>query len=553
MKPLTSTAILFILIVFVLVSCSPPKEKRGAISPVNYNDLVQLFKEWREFQKPEIIDGVPDYTAAAMEKQRADLKDYQERLAAMDPSSWPVSQQIDYHIVRAEMNGLDFDHRVLRPWSRNPCFYSVYYSSPSDVPALEGPWRYGTLCLWKYSFPLSNEALKDFKHHIQAIPEVLEQAKINLIEEAKDLWFLAVRLKKRESVFLENLALRLKTDHPDLILDIKKAKNAVDEFRIWLENKQRTMTAPSGIGIKNYTWYMKNVHLIPYSWEEQMDIIQRELVRSITCLKLEENRNRDLPELTPPGSIEEYQKRFAEAVNFFMHFLEEQEIMTIPDYLQDTLMRKVGYIPPDGLRDFFTQIDYHNSLPMRAHGTHWFDLARMKHEPHPSPIRQIPLLYNIWDSRAEGLATGMEEMTMHAGYLDENPRARELVHILVACRAARAMGDLKMHSNEFTLEEAVDFAVKWTPRGWMPREGNTVWNDEDLYLQQPGYGTSYLVGKVHLEKLISDCTEQQGNQFKIKEFFDKFHASGMIPLSLIRWEMTGLDDEMRELGLIHQD
>ena len=45
------------------------------------------------------------------------------RLAAIDPSGWPIPQQVDYHVVRAEMNGLDFDHRVLRPWANNPAFY----------------------------------------------------------------------------------------------------------------------------------------------------------------------------------------------------------------------------------------------------------------------------------------------------------------------------------------------------------------------------------------------------------------------------------------------
>jgi hypothetical protein len=545
-----SAGVSILFIIFLLFYCAPQEEKEDVISSNDYENLVKLFKEWREFQKPEIVDGVPDYTAAAMAKQRLGLRGFQDRLAAINPSSWPVSQQVDYHIVRAEMNGLDFDHRVLRPWSRNPCFYSVYYRSPSDVPALEGPWRYGTLCLWKYTFPLSKEALDDFRMHLQAIPKVLEQAKINLTEEAKDLWFLGIRLKKMESVFLDNLAQRLSADHPDLVPDIRQAKVAVDEFREWLEKKQKDITAPSGIGIENYNWYMKNVHLNPYTWEEQLVILKRELNRAHACLKLEENRNRHLPQLKPPNSREEYQQRFDEAVNYFMQFLKDDEIMTVPDYLQDTLKRNVGFIPPDGLRDFFTQVDYHDSLPMRCHGTHWFDLARMKHEPHSSPIRRVPLLYNIWDSRAEGLATGMEEMMMHTGLLDERPRARELVYILIACRAARAMGDLKMHSHDFTLEEAVDFAVKWTPRGWMPREGNTVWVDEELYLQQPGYGTSYIVSKVHLEKLIEDCAQQQGEEFSLKRFFDQFHASGMIPLSLIRWEMTGLEDEMKELSFM---
>jgi hypothetical protein len=335
-------------------------------------------------------------------------------------------------------------------------------------------------------------------------------------------------------------------DHPDLAPDFDRAKEAVDEFRGWLEDKQKDMTATSGIGVENYNWYMKNVHLWPYTWEDQLVIINRELERSIAFLKLEENRNRQLPLLKPPENREEYQQRHDDAVDQFMGFMREN-VMTLPDYQNGTLKRIVGFIPPDGLRDFFSQVDYHDPLPLRCHGTHWFDLARMEHEPHPSPIRRVPLLYNIWDSRAEGLATGMEEIAMHAGLLDEKPRVRELTWIMLACRCARGMGDLKMHSNEFTLDEAVDYGVKWTPRGWMPREGNTIWADEDLYLVQPGYGTSYVVGKAHLEKLIADRAEQLGDKFDLKSFFDEFHTYGMIPLSLIRWEMTGRDDEIKKL------
>jgi hypothetical protein len=544
-KPFVVMLLFFIL--FIYFGCAPKEKADEAVASSNYEDLVKLFGQWREFQKPEIVDGVPDYTAAAMERQRLGLKDYQNRLGAIDSSSWPISQQVDYHIVRAEMNGLDFDHRVLRPWSRNPCFYSVYYRSPSDVPALEGPWRYGTLCLWKHTFPLSEEQYGDFEMHLRAIPKVLEQARENLVEEAKDLWFLGIGKKKREGDFLENLAQRLGEDHPDLVPSINQAKAAVDDFCAWLEEKQKDMTAPSGIDIENYNWYMKNVHLVPYTWEDQLDILNRELERSFACLKLEENRNNHLPQLEPPKSREEYQQRFDEAVDHFMTFLREKEIMTLPEYMNDTLKRTVGFIPPDGLRDFFTQVDYHDPLPLRCHGTHWFDLARMKHEPHLSPIRRVPLLYNIWDSRAEGLATGTEEMMMHTGLLDERPRVRELVYIMLACRAARAMGDLKMHSNKFTLEDAVDFGVDWTPRGWMSKKGNTIWFDEELYLQQPGYGTSYVVGKVHLEKLIADRAQQLGEKFSLKQFFDEFHACGMIPLSLIRWEMTGLEDEIEQL------
>jgi uncharacterized protein (DUF885 family) len=165
----------------------------------------------------------------------------------------------------------------------------------------------------------------------------------------------------------------------------------------------------------------------------------------------------------------------------------------------------------------------------------------MEREPHASVIRRVPLLYNIWDTRAEGFATGFEEIAMTAGFLDAaGPRVRELIY-------ARAVGALRMHSNEWTLEQSVQYAVDHTPYGWLPKEGNTVWGEQQLYLEQPGYGTSYLIGKAHIEKLFADRAQQTGPAFNVREFFDAFHAAGMMPASMIRWEITGLDDEVKGL------
>ena len=123
---------------------APSEEAAGtAATSTSYDDLVALFEEWREFERPEMVYGVPDYASGAMAAQHRELAGYQQRLAAIDPSGWPVSQQIDHHLVRAEMNGLDFDQRVRRPWARNPAFYTTIFPSQSDVPAHEGPVIHG--------------------------------------------------------------------------------------------------------------------------------------------------------------------------------------------------------------------------------------------------------------------------------------------------------------------------------------------------------------------------------------------------------------------------
>ena len=104
------------LLLAAMASCagaSPPPPRA-----MSYADLVSLFADWRELQKPRLVDGVPDYTPAAMAAQHRALAGYQQKLAAIVPGDWPVAQQADYHVVRAEMNALDFDHRVLRRASR---------------------------------------------------------------------------------------------------------------------------------------------------------------------------------------------------------------------------------------------------------------------------------------------------------------------------------------------------------------------------------------------------------------------------------------------------
>jgi uncharacterized protein (DUF885 family) len=191
------------------------------------------------------------------------------------------------------------------------------------------------------------------------------------------------------------------------------------------------------------------------------------------------------------------------------------------------------------VRNFFSEVTYRDPLAMRTHMHHWIELARRREAPHASPIRRVAPLSNIYASRAEGFATGVEEMFMHAGLFDDSPRSRELVWIMLAQRAARALSGLRLNANEFTMEQAVEHAMKWTPRGWLT-DGDLVRGEQLLYLRQPGYGTSYLTGKIEIEELIAERASQLGEQFTMRRFFDEFFDAGIIPIVLVRWQTTGV-------------
>ena len=510
-----------------------------------YEDLVSLFGEWRAFQKPKLVGGVPDYTAGAMAAQHRELASWQKRLAAIDPGGWPIPQQVDWHVVRAEMNGLDFDHRVLKPWANNPAFYVTVFPDESDQPAREGPFAYGAVELWSHAFPLDAKSSAEVATGIRAIPGLLAQAKKNLVGSSRDLWVYGTKSIRQQSADLAALSSKL-TDAA-LKEDVDRARKATDDFAAWLDSQAASKKGPSGIGVGNYDWYLENVQLAPYTWREQVTIMERELSRAHALLAMEELRNASLPSQEPIASPEEFDRRFGAAVTEYMTFLRDRGILTVRDWMDPALRARIGTFRA-GPREFFSEVDYRDPEIMRTHGYHWFDKARMVHEPHASPIRRGALLYNIFVTRTEGHATGWEELMMQAGMFDARPRTRELLYILLAQRAARALGDLRMHANEYTLEQAAEFTSANTPRGWLRLDGELVRGEQHLYLQQPAYGTSYVIGKIQIEKILADRKRQLGDGFTMKRFMDEFDAAGLVPAALLHWELTGrMPEDVRRM------
>ncbi|HEX9149183.1 MAG TPA: DUF885 family protein, partial [Thermoanaerobaculia bacterium] len=307
-----------------------------------YEDLLSLFRDWRSFQKPRLVDGVPDYTPAAMAAQHQELASWQQRLAAIDPSGWPVGRQVDWHVVRAEMNGLDFDHRVAKPWANNPAFYVTVFTEESDQPAREGPFAYGAVELWSHTFPLTAESAARIDAGIQAIPGLLGQAKKNLVGSGRDLWISGAKSIRQQSADLAELASRLTETAGSLKASVEAAKKATDDFAAWLDSQAASKTGPSGVGVENYDWYLKNVQLAPYTWRDEVTIMERELARAHALLAMEELRNARLPEQVPVASAEEYDRRFGAAVTEYMAFLREHDVLTVTGDMDAALRARIG-------------------------------------------------------------------------------------------------------------------------------------------------------------------------------------------------------------------
>jgi hypothetical protein len=526
------------LFIFSLPNCSTEKGSGDVAKNTNYDELVSLFKEFREFSQMDRSEGAPDFSVIAMEKQFREFTVYQNRLKAFDPGGWTVDEQIDFHLVRAEMNGFEFQHRVLKPWVKDPCFYL------DQMPSM---WRLRRL-------PLDPESIPGMKERFQAVPALFDQAKNNLSNLAEvpgDLAILALKRLDDYKTSLPEMKTRIGEFHPELAAEFDGVLSALADYRSWIEENQDQMTAMAGVGKENYDWLLKNVYMFPYTWEDCRTIVELEDNRVVTFQKLEENRNRHLPMNKPVTSQEEYKASVADAIDHVMNFLEEEEIFTIHDYLVpgDYFGSWHGFENPwPDHHDYFFNFSHREPVMEETHEMvgHHFDGLRYGLDERP--IRGGRRPYKISTGRGEGFAFALEELLMHAGYLDERPRrGREIAYEQAAFRTVRALADVYMHSGDWTLTEAMEFAVANAPHGELLDDSPHLWFEMETTLRGVGHHMIMVVGKVQFMEVFRDRAQQMGDEFVLKDFMDEYLEAGMIPQSLIRWQITGYEDEIKAL------
>ena len=505
------------------------------------DSLENIFIEWRSFEKPPKYRGAPDYRKKTFDSRMIEFEQLRKRLNEVDKASLDTESQVDWTLIWAEMNGFEFNYNILKPWERDPAFYKSLWMNRSDVPAHEGPTHHMVVEVWQYDFPLSRQQSKKLTNELSIIPEFNQQAKTNLTGNARDLWIAGIRDIDTQVLNLESLKnFPGVKEHKDLIQIIDESISSTKSLSKWLKDESKNKTGPSGIGKDNYTWYQKNVHLVPLSWDDEVMLLKRELARAWSSLKLEEHKNRNLPKLTSASNQEEYMKKAQDASKDLIEFLDKQQVINVKDYYKDALDERLGKFVPEDTRNFFWITAHLDPKPLYSHFFHWFELAEMDLNPHENIIRKDAVLYNIFDSRNEGVATSVEEMFMQAGLYESNPRSKEIVYILIAQRAARGLGSLYAHANLMTMEEAGKIHSEYTPRGWMKTEKELLIFEQHLYLRQPGYGTSYITGKYLFENALAEYSRinEKDPNSNLKNFFKNLIEIGNIPMTLFHWELN---------------
>ena len=502
----------------------------------DYPTLIEIYDDFLLWNAQKRTD----FGAVAIADRRAAVQDFHARLETLAVHDWPREQQSEFLAVRAKIDQEYFRLHVSRPWARDPGFY---------VDRM--------LRLTFTELPVDGDELQNLRDQLAAIPTLVFAAMENLDDVAADYADLAIfNLGNSDGVghgfpyratppagvigWYEDLLHRALEQQPELKGEIVTARDAVEKFNTWLQDNRHEMTGHAGVGRDNFNWYLKHVKLMPFTTDQIVVLGERELNRLWSVYALERHRNRGLPEIELPTTAEEYQQRIDATDARIRGFLVSEDIITIPDYINE-LDTNVPWIVRDSGPNFWEQIQYRNPTPDHLHAVipgHRFDGVVEDNNTHPIRGRLTD------GARAEGWAVYLEEAMMNAGLLDDSPRVRELIYLFGIFRAARMPVDVWLQLNEMTVSEAVDY--------WMERvpylDADVARVDAEIYLRRPpGYGLGYMTGMVQMQELLADRKRQLGADFDLREFHDALMESGRLPLSLLRWEMTGLDDEVAPL------
>ncbi len=532
---------LLLLFVSALLVAQPARAATHA-------ELVTLYGQFREAVKVAAPGGVPDHGEAAMRKRHEVAKAAMTTVGRMDDTSWPIPQRADLLLALAEMRGVDFEHRVLRPWARDPSWWSTLDIGwgPKIVTAFAPP-----------KLPLRPAAARgELRARLRAVPPTLAVARASLTDLRGDLAKLGLMHHRIETRLYARMAADLAVHHPALAADARRAEQASKAFGAWLEAEGPRRPAGAGIGKEELDWYLRYVLLFPYGFDEMQSLGQREWERSMAFLKIEEHEHRATPMIAPVTSLSAFEALRREADQDLLDFLTAKRIMTVPSWL--TVPEPEGpYVMPMNQdparggpfdapieRNFFREAEDRDPRSLRAHNLpgHIFDSRSQRQDTRP--IRGGERLGFIDSSRLEGWAFYLEEMLLQAGWLDGRPKAREIHYVLQANRAARLRAELMAHANAWSFDQALAWLTSRTPK-WMEMNDDTALYDMALYLRQPGLGLNYYFGKLQIEQLLAEVAHKDGDGFDLQRFHDRFIASGVIPVALIRWEMTGNDDQVR--------
>lgn len=505
-----------------------------------------------------------DFSPAADRAYAANLRRFRDELAALAPGGESVHDQVDYLLLRADIEGDWWQREYVRAQARNPTVY-------------EGECSNGIFSLLKRDFAPKAERARDATQRLRACRRVLEQGKANLTAVVREFAVVASEdIADGDALYTQSLSALAdgisKDDRRALFAARDDALAALHDFKRWVD--ARTPAWRSGgfaAGEAQYDFYLRRVLLLPFNAQELRRIGALELARDRALGAWEAQRERyDISTSAPAaqgGGAK--QPTFANKRQFLEYyesqtarlraFVSSRHLVRVPPYVGDFKIVELpsalapinpgGFMNPPGPFDtdrtgfyFVPDYDPKNSSFFAAQAREAV-LPVLGHEGIPGHFLQFSIANHNPDFVrrmhsdsvfAEGWAFYGEEMLMRCGLYDDDPAGRRAVIHLMRHRATRVGVDVGLATGAMTLAQAIAY---FQANAGIDRA--TAYGEGTRFAMNPGQAIDYLAGKTQIATLLGEYLDRNGDAAPLGAFHDRLLSYGTVPFSTIAWEWFG--------------
>jgi uncharacterized protein (DUF885 family) len=516
-----------------------------------------------------------DYSAAAVQKQTADLHKWESEVAAFDPKGLNETETADREMLLANIRSQLLDNETIRSWEKKP----DNYSSGVTQSVFE---------IMSRKFAPPDDRLRSVVEREKQMPAVFAAARENLKNPPHI--YTEVALEQ-----IPGIVSFFQTDVPEAFKDATDAGTKADfaksnaaviaalqSYGEWL--KSDLLPRSNGdfrIGAEVFSKKLSYDEMVDTPLDKLLVIGRANLAKNQAEFKRVAHEidptktpQQELAELeadhpTPDHLLQSFRDTFDGLINF----INQKHIITIPSEVRPILeesppfMRALSTASMDtpGPYEKVAKEAYFNVTLPGPHDTPEEIEGRMEdfnrgtiistavHEAYPGHYVQF-----LWTpqaptkirkllgaaSNAEGWAHYCEQMMLDEGYGQPGAGAKDeresnLIRLGqlqdALLRNARFIVGIEMHRGNMTFDQGVEFFEK---EGYQTHEIGLV--ETKRGTSNPTY-LYYTLGKLEIMKLRADVMKKEGAAFSLQKFHDDFMRQGFPPIKIVRKAMLGDD------------
>jgi len=497
-----------------------------------------------------------DYSPAKIAERAQHVHALLEKVRAMKSETWSKDDHIDAILFRAQLEGPDFESRVLKFERTNP---DIYVSECTN----------GIFSLLKKDYDTPRNRAQAATARLKQMPALLKQGLSNLQSPVKTYAQFAIQSAGAiDSLFTGSLmALDVglaPNEHDELIKARDAALAALHSYAAELEKRLPKMADFAPMGEANYNYYLQHVLLLPLNASEVEMIGRIELARfraleaQLTDPKLADpdpSRSANIPK-DQAAFLKAYESREQEIIDF----LKAHQLVTLPDYLGPFQIRQLpdalkptspgGFMNPPGVYDKdptgFYFIPTYNRQSKNFYIRAAIEEPRpiLGHEGIPGHFLQLSIANHLSDEIrrqhedtvfVEGWALYGEEMLAREGLYPNDSAGQGQILRLARYRCARIGVDVNLHTGRWSFDQAVKYFME---AGGLDQEAAA--GEAAGAASSPTQKISYIIGKWQIMNLLGRYKDRQGDNFRLGQFHDDLIKNGSLPVSIIEWIL--LDD-----------